>query len=33
MRNIRMEDNIKRGNCANCGARLAIIKKPIGSKK
>ena len=32
MRNIRMEGNIKRGNCANCGARLAIIKKPIGSK-
>jgi hypothetical protein len=26
MRNIRMEANIKRGNCANCGARLAIIK-------
>ena len=25
MKNIRMEGNIKRGNCANCGARLAII--------
>ena len=27
MKNIRTEGNIKRGNCANCGARLAIIKK------
>ncbi len=27
MRNIRMESNIKRGDCAKCGARLAIIKK------
>jgi hypothetical protein len=26
MRNIRMESNIKRGICSNCGARLAIIK-------
>ena len=27
MINIRMEGNIKRGDCAKCGARLAIIKK------
>jgi transcription elongation factor Elf1 len=34
MKNIRTEGNIKRGNCANCGARLAIIKKySIGSMK
>jgi len=26
MKNIRVEGNIKRGTCANCGARLAIIK-------
>lgn len=27
MRNIRTEANIKRGNCAKCGSRLAIIKR------
>lgn len=32
MRNIRMESNIKRGNCANCGARLAIINSPLAQK-
>jgi hypothetical protein len=32
MRNIRMECNIKRGNCANCGAQLAIIERPLAEK-
>ncbi|MFZ2472340.1 MAG: hypothetical protein WAW52_10420 [Methanothrix sp.] len=32
MKNIRTENNIKRGNCANCGARLAIIKRSLAQK-
>ena len=32
MKNIRTENGIKRGNCANCGAWLAITKRPLVPK-